>query len=95
MLPFYRCESFSFHSAESWSTHPIECSLNPRLTDGRGLGATLPAPPGSGALRGGRSLLSAEVLSATAQDMFLGAVHVLRLPCTRQEGHPLLDGQNT
>lgn len=46
-------------------------------------------------LSGARSPLPAEVLSASAQDMFLGAVHVLRLPCTRQEGHPLLGGQHT
>lgn len=72
----------------------MECSLSPRLTDGRSLGATLPAPPGSGTLREGRSLLPAEVLSAPAQGIFLGAVCVLRLPCTRQEGRPFVDEQH-
>lgn len=52
-------------------------------------------PPGSGALREGRSLLPAEVLSAPAQGIFLGAVRVLRLPRTRREGRPLIDQQNT
>lgn len=77
----------------------IECNLNPHLSNGRGLSATLPfkwgVPSGRICWAAQCSTWPKEVFSATAQDIFSGIVYVLWLLCWGQEGHLLVEGQHT